>query len=57
MPTFAPPPLWLREEAHSLVGEGVGESQFQRGDILYTVVLYIYMYFVTHGSVLLRKSG
>jgi hypothetical protein len=28
-----PPPLWFRGEAHSLGGEGVGESQFRRVDV------------------------
>ncbi len=33
------------EVAHSLAGEGVGESQFRRGDI-HVGTLDIYMYFV-----------
>ncbi len=41
-----PPPLFSGGGAHSLAGEGVGESQFRREDIQHTVVLYIFMYFV-----------
>ncbi len=32
--------------AYSLAREGLGESQFRRGDLLYTVVLFIYTYLV-----------
>jgi hypothetical protein len=42
----APPPFGPGGGAHSFVGEGLGESQFRRGDIQYTVVLNIYKYFV-----------
>ncbi len=42
------PPLWLRGGgAHSLGGEEVGESQFQRGDIhCVTQGIYTRVYFV-----------
>jgi hypothetical protein len=32
--------------AHSLARDGLGESQFRRGTYMYTVVLFIYTYFV-----------
>jgi hypothetical protein len=41
-----PPPFGPGGGAHSLTGEGVGGSQFRRGT--YTVILYVYMYFVTN---------
>jgi hypothetical protein len=41
-----PPPPVLGRGTHSLAREGLGESQFRRGNIQYTVVLFIYMYFV-----------
>jgi hypothetical protein len=41
----APPPLVPGGGAHSLAREGVGESQFRRGDI-HCIVLCKYMYFV-----------
>jgi hypothetical protein len=41
------PHMVLGGRAHSLAREGLGESQFQRGDIPYTVVLFIYTYFVS----------
>jgi hypothetical protein len=40
-----PPPLVPGGMAHSLAREGVGESQFRRGDI-HCGTLYVYMYFV-----------
>jgi hypothetical protein len=42
----APPPhptLLSGGEGTTVAGEGLGESQFRRGDIQYTVVLYIYV--------------
>ncbi len=40
-----PPSIWFRGGgAHSLAREGVGESQFRRGDI-HCGTLFIYMYF------------
>ncbi len=39
-----PPPPVMSGGAHSLGREGLGVSQFRRGDILYTVVLFIYMH-------------
>ncbi len=42
--------------AHSIEGEGVGESQFRRGDIHYTVVFYIYTY-VLCGPFLFPRSS
>jgi hypothetical protein len=41
-----PPTLWSEGDGTLACGRGVGESQFRRGDILYTVVLYIYIYIV-----------
>ncbi len=41
-----PPTLWSGGRAHSLAGEGSGESQFRRGDIHWGA-LYINKYFVT----------
>jgi hypothetical protein len=42
-----PPPPVLGGGAHLLASrEGLGESQFRRGDIQYTAVLFIYTYFV-----------
>jgi len=41
-----PHPLIPGEGAYSLAREGVGESQFQRGDIQHKVVLFRNMYFV-----------
>jgi hypothetical protein len=40
-----PLPPVLGGGAHSLARDGLGESQFRRGDI-YTVLLFIYTYFV-----------
>ncbi len=45
-----PPRSVLGGGAHSMAREGLGESQFRQGDILYTVVLFIDTYFV--GSML-----
>ncbi len=48
----APPPLVLGGGAHSLAREEVvyrGRVQFRRGDIQYTVVLFMFMYFVIQG--------
>jgi hypothetical protein len=41
----SPPPLVLGVGAHSLAREGVGESQFRRGDIS-CGTLHMYTYFV-----------
>jgi hypothetical protein len=41
----APPPIGRGGKALSLAAKGVGESQFQRGDI-HCGALYIYKYFV-----------
>ncbi len=43
-----PPPPVLGGVAHSLAREGLGESQFRRGYIQYTVVLFLYTYFVIY---------
>jgi hypothetical protein len=42
----SPPPLVPGEGTHSLAGEGVGESQFRRGDIHLWYSIYVCMYFV-----------
>ncbi len=48
------PPHWFRGGgAHSQARKGLGESQFRRGETLYskyTVVLCIYLYFVTKAA-------
>ncbi len=54
IPPPPPPPLVPRGGAHSLAREGVGESQFRRGDILYTVLPCKYTYFVVLG---IKSSG
>ncbi len=46
----APLPPVLGGGAHSLAREGLGESQFRRGT--YTVVLFVYMYFVVYRKAL-----
>jgi hypothetical protein len=53
-----PPPLGPGGGAHSMTREGVGESQFRRGDIHFFVVLFICMYFVVRsvGSVLYTSA-
>jgi hypothetical protein len=43
-----PPTLWSGGRAHSLAATGVGESQFQRGDI-HCGALYIYFVPLTNG--------
>ncbi len=37
------PPFGWGGGAHSLAGEGVGESQFRRGDVHCGVLLYMYV--------------
>ena len=51
----APPPFGPGGRAHSLAAKGVGESQFQRGDI-YCGALYIHKYFVLTRTQLINTA-
>jgi hypothetical protein len=46
--TSVPPPIWFRGGAHSLAGEGWGSPNSD--EVAYTVVFFIYTYFVAQSN-------